>query len=619
MKLSNGVVSGIIIIQLFFACQNSSIKRELAQTPVLNDQVPENLWISSSFISKADSILDYYNMAKRTLVAKDTIGAEIYFEQAFEILSHFSEEDRLTLQHWDRYDTLFQTLSEAYEKIYLATNETMEAEEMREDMLEFTELDFPDSVIYGDGTVIDSSGQFPITINNKVRMAIKYFQTKGRVVFTRWLERSGRYQPFIKEIFKYKNIPEELTFLAMIESGYNPRARSYARAVGLWQFISATGRYYGLRSNWWFDERMDPLKSTHAAADHLQDLYHRFGDWYLALAGYNCNPKKVEYHMRQYNTRDFWQLHRLPRQTRNYVPTFLAALIISKNPKKFGFFVDKFEKIEIDTVRISESVDLNVIAKLTGTNYEEIKDLNPAILHWVTPPGVKDFTLYLPKGKKDLFITEYAKIADEDKRSWVRHQIKQGETLSTIAQKYHTNISVLKSTNHLTSNFIRTGNFLLIPVPQNSSHYYAEQEVADSRSSQPPKSGSAKMIRNVPGHKKIIYTVKPGDTLGEIAELYNTSPSKIRSWNGIAYGRYIYPNQRLTIWIPENFEAIKAQVRNQIQINDSVAESFYVVKEGDTLWEIARKYNLSILDLKRLNNMRGSFIRPGDRLRVIKN
>jgi membrane-bound lytic murein transglycosylase D len=600
----------------FIGCQNRIVKRDYIIKKDYLINVPENIWVSDTFIEKADSIVDYYNIARIKLKEKDTLGAEIFYEQAFEILSNFSEGDRNTLQYWDHYDTLFMSLNDDYEKIYIANNTTMEAEEVREDIIEMVELDIPDSILFGEETVIDSSGDIPITINNKVRMAIKYFQTKGRVVFTRWLERSGKYEDLVREIFESKGVPKDLAYIAMIESGFNPSAQSYARAVGMWQFISATGRYYGLRHDWWFDERRDVVKSTMAAAEHLNDLYKRFGDWYLALAGYNCNPKKVEYNMRRYNTQDFWKLRRLPRQTRNYVPTYLAATIIAKNPKKFGFFIDKHKPIETDMVQISESVDLNVVANIIGLEYSTIKELNPAVLRWVTPPGVSDFNLYLPKGTKKKFVEGYSKIPDHQKRSWVRHRIKGGETLSTIAQKYHTSISVIRSTNKLRSNLIHEGKYLVIPVPQNKSHYYTYKENVQTSAT---RRSTVKTIRNVPGHKKLTYIVKKGDTLGEIAEIYNTRASKIRSWNGLPYGRHIYPNQKLTIWIPENYDKIKAKVRNNISIGDDTDVSYHIVKQGDTLWDIAKKYNLSISDLKKINKMSNSFIKPGDRLIVSKN
>lgn len=591
------------------------VNKQSGVEPGFLENVPVNIWVSDSFIEKADSVIDYYKYAHAKLDENDTIGAEIFYEEAFEILSNFTEQDRNTLQHWDHYDTLFMALSEEYEKIYLSNNTTMEAEEVREDIIDMVELDIPDSVLFGEGTIIDSSGEIPITINNKVRMAIKYFQTKGRVVFTRWLERSGKYEKLVEDIFESKGVPKDLAYVAMIESGFNPSARSYARAVGMWQFISSTGRYYGLRNDWWFDERRDVVKSTHAAAEHFLDLYNRFGDWYLALAGYNCNPKKVEYNMSKYHSSDFWQLRRLPRQTRNYVPTYLAATIIAKNPKKFGFFVQQHDPIEIDTVKISESVDLNVVANLVGAEYSTIKELNPAVLRWVTPPGVKDFNLYLPKGTKDKFLAEYSKIPDNQKRSWVRHQIKGGETLSTIAQQYHTSISVIKSTNKLIHNTIRAGHYLLIPVPQNKSYYYTYKEPeTNSR-----RHSTVKTIRNVPGHKKVTYIVKKGDTLGEIAELYNTRASEIRAWNGLPYGRHIFPKQKLAIWIPENYDNIQSRIQNNIKITVDPEGLYHIVKQGDTLWDIARKYNLSITDLKKINKMQSSFIKPGDRLKVSKN
>ena len=614
--IKNSVSVLFLMILFIIGCQNRVLKHDNTVRKGYMDKVPENIWVSDSFIEKADSIVEYYNVARIKLRETDTLGAEIFYEQAFEILSNFSEEDRNTLQHWDHYDTLFMALSDEYEKIYIANNTAMEAEEVREDIIDMVELDIPDSVLFGEGTVIDSSGDIPITINSKVRMAIKYFQTKGRVVFTRWLERSGKYEDLVFDIFKSKGVPRDLAYIAMIESGFNPSARSYARAVGMWQFISATGRYYGLRNDWWFDERRDVIKSTTAAADHLKDLYERFGDWYLALAGYNCNPKKVEYNMRRYNTKDFWQLRRLPRQTRNYVPTYLAATIIAKNPKKFGFFVEKHQPIETDVVQISESVDLNVVANIVGAEYTKIKEINPAVLQWVTPPGVNDFNLYLPKGTKEKFLAGYSQIPENQKRAWVRHRISGGETLSTIAQKYHTSISVIKSTNKLRSNLIHTGKYLIIPVPQNKSHYYTYKESIQPSNK---KQSTVKTIRNVPGHKKTIYLVKKGDTLGGIAELYNTSASKIRAWNGLPYGRHIYPKQKLAIWIPENYDQIKENIRGNTSIEDDAEGSYHIVKRGDTLWNIAKKYNLSISDLKRINKMNNSYIKPGDRLKVSKN
>ena len=619
MKQLNGLIIGLIAFVMLIGCQQHRELQQVSGTStVLPSDLPENIWISQSTLARLDSILADYHQAGRKLTDQDTLGAELYFNHAFDLMSRFSERERTTLQAWARYDSVFRKMSKQYEVIYLSTNEPLEAEEIREDITELEEtVNIADSALYGESTVIDSSSGIPLTLNRKVRLAIKYFQTKGRYVFTRWLERSGRYEEMVKRIFREKNLPEELAYLAMIESGFNPRARSYARAVGMWQFISATGKYYGLRHNWWFDERRDVLKATNAAAEHLADLYERFGDWYLALSGYNCNPRKVERNIRRYHTRDFWKLKRLPRQTRNYVPTFLAATIIAENPQKFGFYIQKKKPIEVDSITISESVDLNLIARLTDTTYAFIREINPAVLRWVTPPGIKDFILYLPKGKRNLFKERYANIPDNKKRSWVRHRIRSGETLSTIAQKYHTSMSVIRTTNKLRGNFIRAGKYLLIPVPQNKAAYYATLS-AKSRKRKSRHSARSR-VTHVAGHKKIVYVVKPGDTLGEIAERYRTRASKIRYWNGLRYGQFIRPKQKLAIWVPENMNDIKARLSKKKAVKKEESGTFYTVRFGDTLWDIAKKYGVSIRELKKMNKMRTSRIRPGDRIKVSKN
>ncbi len=615
MKFRNGIFL-IIIFSLLFSCQIRQTRHSaLVPQRILPASLPDSLWVSKNLVSRMDSLKSYYKDAIQKLQVGDTTGAQIYFDQAFEQLAELSDEDRNTLSYWTAYDTLIQKMDREYQALYSENQGELEAEEVREDITKLEELNFPDSVLFGEGTVIDSSGPIPITLNYKVRLAIKYFQTKGRRIFTKWLQRSGRYENIIKPILKEEGVPEDLFYLAMIESGFHARARSYARAVGIWQFISSTGRHYGLRHNWWFDERSDVFKATRAAARHLKHLYERFGDWYLAMAGYNCNPKKVEYNIRRYHTRNFWKLRRLPRQTKNYVPTFLAAVIIAKQPEKFGFYVEKEPPLEVDSILISEAVDLNVIAKLVDTTYSYIREINPAVLRWVTPPGIKDFTLYLPKGKKERFRVEYAKIPDSKKRSWVRHRIRSGETLSTIARRYHTSISVIKSINKLRGSFIRAGHYLLIPVPQNKAYYYASR--TKKRSSHKRRSSHRRSYAShAPGAKKVIYEVKPGDTIGAIAEMYHTRARNIRAWNGLRYGEYIYPKQKLVIWVNKRVGASTAK-KEYARLDDS--GTYYTVKTGDTLWDISKKYGLTIEELKRLNHMHSARIRPGDKIKVSKN
>jgi membrane-bound lytic murein transglycosylase D len=260
----------------------------------------------------------------------------------------------------------------------------------------------------------------PLTINSKVGYFIEYFQTSGRQTFSRWLSLSSRYIPMMKEVFKRNGLPEELVYVAMIESGFRMHARSIANAVGPWQFMSGTGRNYSLRIDQWIDERREPLKATVAAARYLKELSGIFnGDWYLAAAGYNAGENKILRAITMYNSSDFWEISRgsyLKRETREYVPKLLAAAIIARDPARYGFsYVAYLPPIEFDTVRIPIRTDLELVAKLAGTSYENIRALNPDLHHRSTPPNYPDFQLKIPKGTRGHFEAEYAKIRKDQR------------------------------------------------------------------------------------------------------------------------------------------------------------------------------------------------------------
>lgn len=607
----------LLVFALLISCsQQKLIKNE--ETGIYKINPPDSLYIVDRVLSSVDSIGIYYDSALNFLDNQDTIGANIYFENAFEIINRFDENTKSLLMEWSDYDALLQNINKDYSRIQDPLALDFEAEEIREDLVNFEEEIIGDSILTDSILTEDltDSLSIPLIINRKVELALQYFQTKGRKVFTIWLTRLGKYEKLISKTLKEEGLPQELLYLSMIESGFNPKAYSYARASGLWQFIYATGSYYGLRADWWFDERRDPTLSTRAAARHLNDLYDRFGDWYLAMAGYNYSPGKLQRHINRYNTRDFWKLKRIPRQTRNYIPTFIAASLISKNPNKYGFFAEKAETVAFDTVMISDCVDLEVIAKCVNSNFEEIKLLNPAVLRWCTPPNVKNFTLNIPKDTKELFKHEYAKIPEDQKISYKRHKIRTGETLSEISNRYATSISVLKKTNNLRSSRIRAGKYLIIPVAQNEKYYKTFKPVVYKSSKKRTKSRTP--VANVKGHRKVSYIVKKGDTLGDIAELYNTRASNIRYWNGLSYGRHIYPKQKLAIWVPDNNPIQKVITKKEVSQSIVFTESYHIVKHGDTLWDIAQKYNTSIRELKKINNLRSNRIKPGERLIIKK-
>ncbi len=258
----------------------------------------------------------------------------------------------------------------------------------------------PDSEDEEDGPV-DKIFHIPLILNESVESQIEYFTTRGRGIFQAWLDRSARYLPLMKKIFREYNLPEDLVYVAMIESGFNPHAVSPKKAVGQWQFMRATGREYGLNTNPWVDERRDPIKATRAAAAHLKDLYNTFGSWLMALASYNAGTGRIQGAVLKGRSDDFWELSasRFIRiETQEYVPRYLAALIISKNPVAYGFTDPDEEPFEYEEIVIQKSTDLRSIARYAGSSYEEIRDLNPELLQYRTPQA--RYVLRIPPGTK---------------------------------------------------------------------------------------------------------------------------------------------------------------------------------------------------------------------------
>lgn len=395
------------------------------------------------------------------------------------------------------------------------------------------DLDLPDISL--------PASDIPLTLNSKVEYFLYYFQGNGRAFFSRWLSRSSRYIPMMKQVLKKEKLPEDLVYVAMIESGFHLQARSWANAVGPWQFISETGRRYSLRIDQWVDERQDPLKATTAAALYLKDLYEMFdGNWYLAAAGYNAGENKILRAVSMYNTSDFWELTRgsyLKRETKEYVPKLLAAAIIAKDPAHYGFAdIAYLPPIEFDTVKIPSRTDLELVARLTGTTYDAIKELNPALKHWCTPPNYPDYELNLPKGTKTAFESAYAKIPENqrytEKTVYSRYVAKKRESLAAIAERFGTSPDTLAKLNGISRQTRIAGKRLLVPAKQTVNFSNEGRTVA----AKAPKGEFAKY-----------YTVKKGDTLTELAQRFKVSTKLIAAWNNLKTKVALKPGRRLII------------------------------------------------------------------------
>lgn len=388
----------------------------------------------------------------------------------------------------------------------------------------------------------------PLQLNSKVEYFVDYFQTRGRNTFARWLSRSERYIPMMKEVLRKEGLPEDLVYLAMIESGFSPHAYSIASAVGPWQFMSATGKRYSLRIDQWIDERRDPLKSTVAAALYLKELYDLFNqDWYLAAAGYNAGENKIMRAIGMYNSRDFWELSKgsyLKRETKDYVPKLLAAAIIAKEPAKYGFAdVAYLPPIEFDAVTIPTQTDLELVAKLIDVPYQTLRDLNPELRRWCTPPDYPSYQLKLPLGKKELFETRYASVPEDQRFTqkvvYTRYRAKKRDSVASVAKRFGTTPQVITELNHLRKKTKLAGKVLMVPV--------------SSTGGETPKAKPAAEVVNVAAAKKEpreftkYYTVKKGDTLYALARKFNVSEKLLAAWNNLKSRVALRPGKRIIV------------------------------------------------------------------------
>lgn len=346
-------------------------------------------------------------------------------------------------------------------------------EEQRQQGLEFFHLqegdDFNLGALLEDRRKKEPDFDIPIVVNARVEQFIQCFQTTLREKFVTWLARSGKYIPIMKRLLREQGLPEDLVYMAFIESGFDPYAYSRSKAVGPWQFIYLTGKRYGLKVNWWVDERRDPEKSTIAAAKYLKDLYETFACWYLAAAGYNAGEYKIIKAIKRYRTEDFWTLTKvryLKRETKDYVPLMIAAALVAKDPEKYGFTDVEYQKpLRYERVKVPELTGLSLVAKACEASLEEIKDLNPELRRGVTPPNENDYEIKIPFGRKDLFEVTFQILQAFEKFEFKSHLVKKGETLKGIAKLYRVDLEPLLELNHLSkATPISKGTILSIPV-----------------------------------------------------------------------------------------------------------------------------------------------------------
>jgi membrane-bound lytic murein transglycosylase D len=455
----------------------------------------------------------------------------------------------------------------------------------------------------------------PVRWDDRTVAYLEHFREnpRGRRSMAVWLERSRTYEPMIRERLRALGVPQGLLYVAMVESGFDPRARSGAGAVGLWQFVRATGAQYGLDANRWVDRRMDPVASTEAAGRYLRDLHKRFGTWELALAAYNMGYGALLRTMRKYNTNDYWVLARieagLPYETTLYVAKVMACAIVGENPEHFGFEagVDQ-EPLRPEVVRVPGGVPLALLARAARASTEDLERLNPELLRGRTPPGDTPYALRIPAAAADGFHERWARLRP-GQPSHRRHILRFGETLAEVATRYRTTARRLARLNAIEDpSELAPGTALLVPA--------VEPREPDP-GSEPPVVAVPDGAFLYPERQRVFYRVAGHDTAEDIAGFFRVTVDELRRWNAIDPGASMLDGMLLQLFVPTEVDLDRALVLSpdEVRVMTLGSEAFfayheeqkgrvrfrYTVKPGDTLESLARRFGLAPADLTRIN------------------
>lgn len=420
---------------------------------------------------------------------------------------------------------------------------------------------------------------FPIDLNDKVLGWVRTFTNEKKGFMEGALSRGTRYMPMIRQVFAEEGIPQDLAFLAVIESGFHAHARSYAKAVGMWQFMRSTGRIYGLKGNAWVEERRDPVKTTRAAARYLKRLYEISGDWYLALVGYNAGPLTTDRAIANVESRNFWDLYRsrwLRNQTKNYIPEMCAAVLVGRQPERYGLVVPKLPPFVYETVEVQKPTSLTVIARYSGTDVATLRDLNPELLRGSTPPGA--YTLRVPVGTAMQVNRALAGLKGTQRLDFRSYVIRKGDTPQKVARRFKVDAHDLLEANDLKASQFKPGRRIQVPPPPAMA--------VEDRDITPP-------------------AVKPLD---------DTPLPALPPVGGRSLGTPAPGAPATEVKDPQPLPAATEPKRTVAP--EPPLPAFHVVKRGETLFSIAQRYGLEVETLRRINRLRGNAIQAGQRLKL---
>ena len=606
-------------------------------------KTPANKFKTDEFKNNLEFARQKYYQALILIQKRDTARAARYFDASIEKLNQMSVTPGI--EESKEFTDLAQSVIDDYEN-YVKSIEFLDENSpifiIREilfreiDVIEPLELAAKDAekdAVYKQSANYSKLQKGPDTLiipmddHVTVERSIQFLtRGQGKKIFSRWLERSSKWFPMMKRIAREENVPLEIIYLSMIESGLNPTIVSSAKAIGLWQFMRATGEMYSLNKNnsIFIDERREPEKATRAAMRHLRDLYSEFGDWYLALAAYNCGAGCVARSIRRTNkpNANYWDVREnLPRETRGYVPQYIAAAKIAMNPVSYGFDPDSLvfqDEYKYETIVIDSSINLSALAKAAGISLDTIKMLNTELLKECTPPDALPYHLKLPPGRKEIFAKNYPLLTDEEKTPFVNHVVAKKESISSISRKYGIDVNDIVAVNNLSGSRakLKKGTTLIIPV---NGKYLANIIKKDAGETEI----ESEKINSAIKKESVKHTVAKGETLFSIAKKYSMDIAELRRLNNISDNNENVVSGR-ELWVKsvpvenvinDSQNSVTPQI-TKLEKKDKVIK--HKVKAGETLAQIADDYGLTIADIKSNNKIsKKNHIRKGQILKII--
>ncbi|MCL2260592.1 MAG: LysM peptidoglycan-binding domain-containing protein [Fibromonadales bacterium] len=562
------------------------------------------------------------------VMEKDPFSAVYYFDIALSELYAEQQQDSLRLPEDSLYFStmpmrIIIAMESLYPKLLYLTgtrqafsilNDYENLSSFEETQMDITEKEDIESHL---DEMDQSEFSLPIEINDRVMREIHFLTANAKNFMTASLSRKTLLDSMIYAKLKARGMPADLIYLALVESGYKPSAYSSAKAAGVWQFIPSTGKRYGLTSDFWVDLRRNPELATDAALEYLSSLYSEFDDWYLAMAAYNCGEGRIRRLVKEKLAADsslkkvsYWDLQ-LPKETMHYVPRIVAATIIGHYPHHYDIIVEPQKRIAYDTVTVKDCIPLEKVGGAVGASVNIIRDLNPELVRWCTPPNLKSYTMRVPQGTRETFLKAYEKMDKTQLVRWQQYKVQKGDNIGHISKLFGIKAADIQAANNLKNTKLKVGQTLIIPMPTGAT---APKSEAKSTAAKATAAKSETTVAAAPAvsaasvvpaaNNARTYTVRKGDNLSSIARRFGVSSQNLMTWNRLQNNKV---NIGQKLYLQDPIKSVESHKKDLAK---------YEIKNGDSLWDIARMHNVTVQQLLDWNPGLDKNIYPGMKIRI---